>query len=75
MSKTPKYASAIEDYINGLIGETVSPSDMVEAIGCTSPTVYAFIKTNPNRFEKVSAGKYRILSAGSNTQTLSADLD
>lgn len=61
MSKTPKYAGLIESFINNKIGTVITPAEIIEAVQCTAPTVYSYIKTNSYRFEKVSAGKYRIL--------------
>ena len=63
MSKTSKFTGLIESYINTRIGDTIAPSEIIEAVSCTAPTAYAFIKTNSHRYEKISAGKYRILSA------------
>ncbi len=63
MSKTPKYAGLIENYINTKIGTVVTPAEIIDAVNCTPPTVYSYIKANGYRFEKVSAGKYRILDA------------
>lgn len=63
MSKTPKYAPLIESYINTRIGDVITPSEIIDAVKCTAPTAYAYIKNNPHRFEKVSAGKYRILTS------------
>jgi hypothetical protein len=68
MSKTPKYAGLIESYINERIGQTITPAQITEAVQCTAPTTYAFIKNNPQRFEKLSAGQYRILSSSASTQ-------
>lgn len=68
MSKTPKYAGLIESYINERIGQIITPAQITEALECTAPTTYAFIKNNPNRFEKISAGQYRVLAAVNSSQ-------
>lgn len=74
MSKTPKYAGLIEAYINGRIGQTITPAEITEAVKCTAPTTYAFIKNNPSRFEKISAGQYRVLGAANSSQ-IAGDLN
>lgn len=71
MSKTPKYAPLIEAFINTKIGTIITPAEIISAVNCTPPTAYAFIKTNSYRFEKISAGKYRILDAVISNQTSS----
>lgn len=63
MSKTPKYAGLIEAYINTKVGTIITPAEIIDAVNCTPPTVYSYIKSASHRFEKVSAGKYRILDA------------
>lgn len=68
MSKTPKYAPLIEAYINTKIGTIITPAEIISAVNCTAPTAYAYIKTNSHRFEKTSAGKYRVLSADISSQ-------
>lgn len=74
MSKTPKYAGLIEAYINERINQVVTPADITAAVQCTAPTTYAFIKNNPSRFEKISAGQYLIRSAANSSQ-ISGDLN
>jgi len=69
MSKTPKYAGLIEAYINERINQVITPAQITEAVQCTSPTTYAFIKNNPSRFEKISAGQYRVLSSANSSQS------
>ena len=74
MSKTPKFAGLIESYINNKVGTIITPAEIIEAVQCTPPTVYSYIKTNGYRFEKVSAGKYRVLEAViSNQMTTETD--
>jgi hypothetical protein len=63
MAKPAKFNGLIEAHINTKIGTIVTPAEIIDAVKCTAPTAYAFIKTNPSRFEKISAGKYRVLSA------------
>ena len=63
MSKTPKFAGLIEAYINTKINTVITPAEIIEAVNCTPPTAYSYIKANAHRFEKVSAGKYRVLDA------------
>lgn len=63
MAKPPKFNTLIENHINTKVGTIITPAEIVEAVQCTAPTAYAFIKTHSHRFEKVSAGKYRILDA------------
>lgn len=59
----------IEDYINTIVGATVTTSALVLATKCSLPTVLSYIKNNPTRFEKVKRGTYTILSASLSTQT------
>jgi hypothetical protein len=68
MAKPAKFNAIIETYINTKIGTIISPSDIIEAVQCTAPTAYAHIKNNSHRFEKISAGKYRVLAAVISTQ-------
>jgi hypothetical protein len=63
MAKPAKFNALIETHINTKIGAVITPAEIIEAVKCTAPTAYAFIKTNPHRFEKVSAGKYRVLDS------------
>lgn len=62
-------SQAIETYINTIIGATVTTKALCVATGCSLPTVLAFIKNHPNRFEKVKRGTYtvRAVSVTSNT--------
>jgi hypothetical protein len=62
MAKPAKFNGLIEAHINTKIGTIITPAEIIEAVKCTAPTAYAFIKTNSSRFEKISAGKYRVLS-------------
>jgi hypothetical protein len=63
----------IEDYINTIIGGTVSTTALVQATNCSLPTVLSYIKNNPSRFEKVKRGTYLIkastVTSVSNTDT------
>jgi len=54
---------AIEQYINTIIGGTVTTKALCQATSCSLPTILAFIKDNPTRFEKVKRGTYTILAA------------
>lgn len=51
---------SIENYINTIVGATVTTSALCAATKCTLPTVLSFIKNNPHRFEKVKRGTYTI---------------
>lgn len=62
MAKPAKFHGIIENHINTKVGTVITPAEIIEAVKCTAPTAYAFIKNNPSRFEKISAGKYRVLS-------------
>lgn len=68
MAKPAKFNGLIESFINTKIGTIISPAEIIEAVQCTAPTAYAYIKNNPNRFEKISAGKYRILASSAVNQ-------
>lgn len=59
MSKQTK----IEEYINTIIGGTVTTKALCQATGTTLPTVLTFIRKNPQRFHRVARGMYTILSA------------
>jgi len=74
MSKTPKYAGLIEAYINERINQVITPAQITEAVQCTAPTTYAFISNNPSRFQKISAGQYRVL-ASANSSQIASDWD
>lgn len=63
MAKPAKFNGLIESYINTKIGTIIAPADIISAVNCTAPTVYAYIKNNPHRFQKVSAGQYRIMES------------
>lgn len=63
MAKPAKFNGLIESYINNRVGQIISPAEVISAVNCTAPTVYAYIKNNSYRFEKISAGKYRVLEA------------
>lgn len=53
----------IEQYINTIVGGTITTASLCVAAGCTLPTVLSYIKNNPHRFEKVKRGTYTILAA------------
>lgn len=61
----------IENYINTIIGATVTTSALAMATGCTLPTVLKFIKNNSDRFEKAGRGAYRILAVSAVTLDVS----
>ena len=63
MAKPSKFNGLIESYINTKVGTVITPAEIIEAVKCTAPTAYSYIKTNPHRFQKLSAGQYRILTA------------
>jgi hypothetical protein len=50
----------IENYINTIVGATVSTTALCTSCGCTLPTVLSYIRNNPSRFEKAGRGKYLI---------------
>ena len=58
-SKTP----VIEQFVNSNIGLTLSTKEMCERIGVSLPTLLNYIKANTERFELVSYGTYRIVTA------------
>ena len=60
MAKPSKFSGLIESFINDKVGQTITPAQIIDAVQCTAPTAYSYIKNNPHRFEKVSAGQYRI---------------
>lgn len=53
----------IEQYINTIIGGTVTTKALCDATGCSLPTILTFIKNNASRFEKVKRGTYTIRAA------------
>lgn len=64
--------NTIEQYINTIIGGTVTTKSLCQATGTTLPTVLTFIRKNPQRFQRVARGSYTILAAStqnSNTNT------
>jgi hypothetical protein len=73
MAKPAKFNGLIESFINTKIGTVITPAEIIDAVQCTAPTVYSYIKNNSHRFEKVSAGKYRVLDAIISNQ-LSAEI-
>ena len=68
MAKPAKFNGLIESFINTKVGTIIAPAEIIEAVQCTAPTAYAYIKNNAHRFEKISAGKYRVLGASISTQ-------
>lgn len=50
----------IEQYINTIVGGTVTTAALVQATKCSLPTVLSYIRKNPSRFEKVKRGTYII---------------
>lgn len=63
MAKPSKFNGLIESFINQNVGTVISPAQIIDAVHCTAPTVYSYIKSNPHRFEKTAAGQYRVLPA------------
>lgn len=63
MAKPSKFSGLIESFINERVGQIVTPAQIMEAVQCTAPTVYSYIKNNSHRFEKTAAGQYRINAA------------
>jgi hypothetical protein len=51
---------SIEQYINTIVGATVTTKALCTATGCSLPTVLSFIKENASRFEKVKRGTYTV---------------
>jgi len=56
----------ISSYINTIVGATVTTKALCSSCGCTLPTTLAYIKNNPNRFEKIGHGKYTIQAEANN---------
>lgn len=50
----------IEDYINTVIGATITTTALAASSNCSLPTVLSYIRNNPSRFEKAGRGKYLI---------------
>lgn len=63
MAKNQNKKDAIEQYINTIVGATVRTQALAVSVGCSLPTVLAYIKENAHRFEKVKHGSYTILPA------------
>lgn len=55
--------NTIQQYIDTIIGGTITTKSLCQATGCTLPTVLTFIKNHPDRFEKVKRGTYTIRQA------------
>lgn len=53
----------IAQYVDQHIGETITTTQLAEAVGCTLPTVLSFIKNNEQRFVKTGRGRYAIREA------------
>ena len=64
---------AIEQYINTIVGATVTTKALCVATGCSLPTVLSFIKDNASRFEKVKRGTYTIRAASVTLDTNSTN--
>jgi hypothetical protein len=58
-SKTPQ----IEQFVNSNVNSTFSTKEMCDRIGVSLPTLLNYIKANTERFELVSYGTYRIVTA------------
>lgn len=52
----------INNYINQHIGEEVTPTQIATAVATSIQTVYAFIRSNPSRFETVKRGTFKVIS-------------
>lgn len=63
----------IEDYINTVIGATVTTNALCIATGCSLPTVLSYIKDHPERFDKVKRGTYTIKAAAFTSSSVSSD--
>jgi len=59
--------NTIEQYINTIIGGTVTTKALCESTHTTLPTVLAFIRKNPQRFHRVARGTYTILAESNQT--------
>lgn len=55
--------ASITEYIDTIIGATVTTKALTVATGCSLPTVLSYIKENSSRFEKVKRGTYTIRAA------------
>lgn len=58
MSKTAQ----IQQYVNNNPNLCIKTKDMAENCSVSLPTLLKYIKNNPEQFEKVEHGKYKILS-------------
>jgi len=52
----------IQEYVNTIVGATVTTKSLCISCNCTLPTVLTYINNNPQRFQKTGHGSYRILA-------------
>lgn len=60
-SKTP----IIQKFVSTNFNQTFSTKEMCAAIGVSLPTLLAFIKINPENFQSINYGVYRIVQTTS----------
>lgn len=65
----------IQQFVDDNIGQEYRTVAIAEVVGCTLPTVLSFIKNNPDRFEKISHGKYLIKSQTFSVSVSDSSLD
>jgi hypothetical protein len=75
MARTPKKTLVIEAYVESHINEEVTVQQLADIAECTIQNVYVFIRNNPDRFESLGKGMYRILSADTTHLTNSINLE
>jgi len=61
MARKPKKTNIVKDYVVKHPNETVTVQKLADLASCTVQNVYVFIRNNPELFESVSRGNYRIL--------------
>jgi hypothetical protein len=63
MARTPKKTTLILNHIDNNVGAEYTVQQIATVAECTIQNVYVFIRNNPDRFESLGKGLYRILSA------------
>jgi hypothetical protein len=61
MARKPKKTNIVRDYVLNHSNETVTVQKLADLADCTVQNVYVFIRNNPDLFELISRGNYRIL--------------
>lgn len=62
----------IQDYVNTIVGATITTKSLCISCDCTLPTVLTYIKNNPQRFEKTGRGSYRVLAESTIVQQVAS---